>query len=115
MEGFTEGTSGWEWDSVQAMVGGALVRIAGPVLEGFHSDVYRDFQGIAATPEGDMDLVYVVRESGTHLYLTSEGQALVATTEKMCGWHSTWDITLRNKGRGDWVLTATPLRVAAEV
>lgn len=114
--GFTESVSGWGWDSVQAMLGGALVRIAGPVLQGFHSDLYRDFQAIAASPEGDMNLVYVVREAGTHLYDGDESQRAVELAEGMSGWHSTWHIVLRqNERRGDWVLEATPTRVAEGV
>lgn len=112
---FSDRRSGWEWDGAQAMLGGALARLSGPLLQEFHSDLYRDCQLVASMTERDYDVVYVVRKSGTHLYLTSEGQALVATTEKMCGWRETWHLRLRKEGRDDWVLTATLLRSAADL
>jgi len=114
--GFTESTSGWDWDGVQAMLAGSLVRIAGPVMKGFHSDVYRDFQIISDLPENtETSLVYVVRNAGTHLFFDADSAErdpdLIGMTEGMCGWHSTWRITLTNEGHGEWVLAAEPVRV----
>lgn len=111
METFTDRRDGWDWDGAQAMLAGALVRIAGPVLTQFHSDLYRDCQLVMGMSEKDHDLVYVVREWGTHLYLTTEGESLVATTEKMHGWHSTWHVGVRKEGRDTWLLTASQVRM----
>lgn len=110
-DAFVTGT-GWGWDGAQATLGGALVRVAGPVVHEFHSDLYRDMQVVAGLDEGEHVLTYVVRETGTHLIVRDQ-PSLVAIAEQGWKWRATWRLTLRrDRTEGSWLVSARRLRQA---
>lgn len=64
-----------DWDRLRAVLFGELFLLAAPVVKRFTSDLYRDAQrlqedGFLTGP--GQELVYFVRESGTHLFKSDD-------------------------------------------
>lgn len=114
---------GWGTDAefikgyVLPRVFGHLVRLAAPVVQEFHSDLYSDAEWLPLNVTGPCEMDFVVRQHGTHLGMVGENwnmaRSYMESPSMWTGGDRFYRLALTVDDRGEWSLTIT--RVQPEV
>ena len=94
-------------DRIRADVFGVLVQKAMPIIENYHSDLYRDAQWLQQNlaKDGLMQFTYGVRKNGTHLNGGHhDASAIWGRGEIKAQWHM-----VLSQDRGYWSLLIVPV------
>lgn len=90
---------------------GHLVRLAAPVVQEYHSDLYRDAQWLPKNVTGPVELDFIVRHSGTHLGVVGADFNMARSyMEHPVNWSEGdrfYRLSLTVDERGEWSLTIT--------
>ncbi len=88
-------------ESVRAILFGYLVRLARPVQENYHSDLYHDAMWITSNVTDATEFEFVVRQNGTHigtdaasLFRAAGDPTAIAYTLKLTRVRHAWYLTI---------------------
>lgn len=111
------GWGSWEdigEDYVLPRVFGHLVRLAAPVVQEFHSDLYRDAQWLPKNVTGPCEVDFVVRHSGTYLGINGAkwnmARTYITSPSNWSKGDRFYRLALTVDDRGEWSLTITILK-----
>lgn len=90
---------------------GHLVRLAAPVVQEFHSDLYRDAEWLPLNVTGPCEMDFVARQHGTHLGMVGAKWNMARSyMESPSMWTDDdkfYRLALTVDDRGEWSLTVT--------
>jgi len=98
--------------SVVASAFGELVKLAAPVVERYHSDLFRDAEWLQANLTADvvggaLTFWYVVRTNGTYLVQDTQWLAAVRNAWQYDEALQVYSVAVLNR-RGSWIMLIAP-------